>query len=231
MGYAIIALTLAVKLLLLPLSISQTKQQKKMADLKPKLDELKVLHKEDKMKQQEEQLRIMREHNVNPAAGCLPLVVQIILIISLYQVFVSYLGPDAQINGEKVHTQFFLWDLAKPDGLYILPILAGITQFIFSAMLTPAKPVAVRKDDSKPEVVEKEDFASAMAQVQTQMLYFTPIMTGVVALGFASGLSLHWVISNLFSIVQQYFTVGFGNLNSHLAKIRDIIKTNRTTKS
>lgn len=230
MGYAIITLTLAAKLLLLPLSITQTKQQKKMADLKPKFDELKEKHKDDKMKQQEEQLRIMREHNVNPAAGCLPLIVQIILIISLYQVFVQYLGPEAQINGEKVHTQFFFWDLAKPDPWYLLPILAGITQFIFSAMLTPAQSVAVRKDDSKKEVAEKEDFASAMQQVQGQMLYLTPIMTGLVAVGFASGLSLHWVVSNLFSIIQQYFTVGLGHLNSHLTKIRDIINRNKQSK-
>jgi YidC/Oxa1 family membrane protein insertase len=229
-GLAIIALTLIIKTLTLPLTNSATKTQKKMAQLKPHFDEIKQKHKEDKMKQQEEQLKLMKEHNVNPAAGCVPILVQIVLLITLYNVFVQYLGPDAQIDGEKVHTTFAYLDLAKTDPLFILPIVAGITQFILGAMLTPAKPIEVRKNDSKEEIEQKEDFAQTLQQVQSQMLYLTPIMTGVISLSFPSGLALYWVVSNIYSIIQQYYIVGTDHLVSHLKQIRDIITRKATTK-
>jgi YidC/Oxa1 family membrane protein insertase len=226
-GLAIIALTILVRTLTLPLTLSATKQQKKMLDIKPHLDQIKKNHKDDKLKQQEEQLKLMREHNINPAAGCLPLIVQVILLISLYHVFMNYLGPDAQINGQKVFTQFAYLDLAKPDPFYILPILAGITQFVLSAMMTPASSVAVRKNDSEKEVHEKEDFAQAMQQVQGQMLYLAPVMTILFSLTFPSGLALYWVVSNFYSIIQQHYTIGWQHYNSHMQGIRDIIRNKK----
>lgn len=229
-GFAIIALTLIIKTLTLPLTNSATKTQKKMAELKPHFDEIKEKHKEDKMKQQEEQLKLMKEHNVNPAAGCVPILVQIVLLITLYNVFVKYLGPEAQINGEKVHVMFGYLDLSKADPFYILPIIAGITQFILGAMMTPAKSIDIRKNDSEVEKEQKEDFAQAMQQVQGQMLYLAPVMTAVVSLSFPSGLALYWTVSNIYSIVQQYFIVGLVHLNSHIKQIRDIITRKGATQ-
>lgn len=230
-GYAIIALTLIIKTLTLPLTNSATKTQKKMADLKPHFDEIKTKHKDDKMKQQEEQLKLMKEHKVNPAAGCLPIIVQVVILIILYNVLVQYLGPEATINGEKVHSNFFYLDLAKADPYFILPIIAGVTQFILGAMMTPAQSIAIRKNDSETEKEQKEDFAQAMQQVQGQMLYLTPIMTAVVSVSFPSGLALYWVVSNIYSIIQQYFIVGTTHLISHFKQIRDIItRKGETTK-
>ena len=228
-GFAIIALTLIIKTLTLPLTNSATRTQKKMAELKPHFDEIKEKHKDDKIKQQEEHLRIMKEHKVNPAAGCVPILVQIVLLVTLYHVFVQYLGPDAQINGQTVNTTFGYLDLSKPDPFYAIPTIAGITQFILGAMMTPAQSVAVRKNDSEKEKEQKEDFAQAIQQVQGQMLYLAPIMTVIISLSFPSGLALYWTVSNIYSIVQQYFTVGLQHFNSHIKQIRDIIARKNAT--
>jgi YidC/Oxa1 family membrane protein insertase len=218
MGLAIIALTLIIRALMVPLTLPATKAQKKMMDLKPHLDELKETHKDDKQKLQEAQLKLYQEHGVNPLAGCLPYVIQIIILIELYRVLVQYLGPDAKIDNQAVHTGFLWLDLAKHDALYILPVLAGVSQFILSKMMNPTKALAIKKNDSKEEKKDKQDFAEAMQEVQGQMVYMMPIMTTVISLNFPSGLALYWVIGNIFSIIQQYYITGLGGLQDFFKK-------------
>ena len=218
MGLAIIALTIIIRAILVPLTLPATKAQKKMAAMKPHLDALKEKHKDDKAKLQEEQIKLYQEHGINPVAGCLPIFVQIFLLIVLYNVLVKYLGPDAKIGNEAVNTGFAWLDLAKHDQFYVLPLLAGITQFILSKMMTPTKALEVRKNDSKEEKKDKQDFAEAMQEVQGQMVYMMPIMTTIVSLQFPSGLALYWVVGNLFSIIQQYFITGWGSLPSLFGK-------------
>jgi YidC/Oxa1 family membrane protein insertase len=212
-GLAIIALTLIIRSVLLPILLPAAKAQKKMADLKPKLDELKVKHADDKKKFQEEQLNLYKEHGINPLTGCLPNIVQIIILLALYNVLHKYLGANAKINGHAVNTLFLWLNLSKPDVLYILPLVAGVTQFILSKMMLPTKVLKVHKGDSKIEKKEKEDFAETMAEVQGQMVYMMPIMTAVISVNFPSGLALYWVVGNIFSIVQQYFISGWGGLS------------------
>lgn len=214
MGLAIIALTILLRAIMVPLTLPATKAQKKMADLKPHLDELKEKHKDDKMKLQEAQLKLYQEHGINPAASCLPYIVQIIVLIVLYQVLVKYLGPDAKIDGKLVNTGFFYLDLAKHDQYYIFPVIAGVTQFILSKMMIPTKALEVKKNDLQEEKKDKQDFAEAMQEVQGQMVYMMPIMTTIVSLNFPSGLALYWVVGNVFSIIQQYFITGWGGLSS-----------------
>lgn len=211
-GLAIIALTLLIRALLVPILLPASKAQKKMADLKPKIDELKELHGSDKKKLQEEQMKLYQEHGINPISGCLPNIVQIIILITLYQVLIKYLGPGAKINGHAVNTGFLLWNLSKSDPFYILPVIAGITQFVLSKMMTPSRPLPIHKGDTKQEKKEKEDFAETMMEVQGQMVYMMPIMTTIISIKFPSGLALYWVVGNLFSIVQQYFISGWGGL-------------------
>jgi YidC/Oxa1 family membrane protein insertase len=211
-GLAIIALTVIIRAILVPILLPATKAQKKMADLKPKLDELKHTHKDDKKKLQEEQLKLYQEHGINPLSGCLPNVVQIIILLALYNVLHKYLGPGAKIDGQAVNTSFLWLNLAKADQYYILPVIAGITQFILSKMMTPTKALTVRKNDSKEEKKEKEDFADTMAEVQGQMVYMMPIMTTIISINFPSGLALYWVVGNIFSIIQQVIITGWGGL-------------------
>jgi len=93
LGLSIIALTLLIKVVLLPLVIPTIKSAKKMQELKPALDKLKAKHT-DKTKLQQAQLELYRQHGINPAAGCLPQIVQIIVLIALYQVFLKGFSPD-----------------------------------------------------------------------------------------------------------------------------------------
>ncbi len=216
-GLAIIALTVLIRALLLPFTLPATRTQKKMVELKPKLDELKAQHGHDKRKLSEEQLKLYQEHGVNPLGGCLPQIVQIVLLIVLYQVFITFLDPTKghkppMINGNPVHTAFLWWDLAKKDQFYVLPVLAGITQFIMSKMMLPNTKLEIKKNDSKAEKKEKEDIADVMQEVQGQMVYMMPVMTVFFSLNFPSGLALYWIVGNICSIVQQYFITGWGSL-------------------
>jgi len=223
LGLSIIALTLLIKVVLLPLVIPTIKSAKKMQELKPALDKLKAKHT-DKTKLQQAQLELYRQHGINPAAGCLPQIVQIIVLIALYQVFMKFLG-QSEVGGITLNPSFFYLNLNKPDPFYILPILAGATQFIFSLMMQSGLEAHVKNPQKSTEKKKEEDSLEMAQSMQTQMVYMMPIMTSVISFNFQSGLVLYWVISTVFSIIQQYYFSGWGGLVPFLAKFR-IIKVN-----
>ena len=129
-GLAIIALTVAIRAVLVPLTIPSIKAQQKMLEIQPEIEKLKKKHKGDKPGLQKAQLELMKTHGVNPGAGCLPQIVQIAILIALYQVFNNFL-TGGQIDGQTV-TMNFLWlDLSRPDQFYIFPVLAGLTQLVY----------------------------------------------------------------------------------------------------
>src|SRR5260221_4794302 len=132
-GLAIIALTILLRVLLIPLSLPTLKSQKKMRDLKPELDKLKTKHKGDAKAMQAAQMQLYKEHNVNPFSGCLPYILQLVIIIALYNVLRSFV-PDAAKQGFLIQTQFLGLNLSKPDPSRIIPIFAAVTQLILSLM-------------------------------------------------------------------------------------------------
>lgn len=205
LGLGIIALTLIIRTLLTPLSLPSIRNIKKMQDLKPMLDEVKKKYGSDKKKMLEEQARLYREHGLNPLSGCLPNILQFVVLIALYNAFIS------SLKVAEVRTQFLVWDLASPDKFYVLPVLAGLTQLIYSKMLT----AAIEKQPPKTKE-EKESIADMTQNMQSQMLYLMPLMTTVISAGLPSGLGLYWVVTTVFSIVQQYFTSGLGGLKEWL---------------
>ncbi len=223
LGLAIIALTVLFRGVLVPFSVSSIRSAKKMQDLKPHLDKLKIKHK-DKTILQKAQLDLYKEHGINPAAGCLPQIIQLILLISLYQVFIRFLNGDGT-NGVDINTRFLWLDLSKSDPLYILPVLAGLTQLVFSLMMRSGleqhktTKIATKKTKEKQE--DALDMASAM---QSQMLFMMPAMTTLVALRFPSGLALYWVITTLFSALQQYIIAGPGGLALYWKKAATFLK-------
>ena len=223
-GFAIILFTLILRGILAPLSIPTMKTQKKMQELKPHLDKLKTLHGNDKAKLQQEQLRLYKEHNINPLAGCLPFILQFAALILLYQGLNSFLNTP-QVNGVTINTMFFGIDLAKEDHTYILPILAGITQLILSVMILPgveshdlipdnAKSKKLKKENKKEENVQ--DMAES---IQKQMVFMIPLMTAFAALKFPAGLAVYWVASTVVSIGQQWVVSGPGGLKMYWNKI------------
>lgn len=220
LGLSIISLTVLVKLVLIPFVLPSLKSAKKMQELKPHLDKLKAKHTDKKVLQQA-QLDLYKEHGVNPLGGCLPQIVQILVLISLYQVFMKFLGQPS-VEGITVNSNFLYMDLNKPDKTYIMAILAGLTQFIFSLMMQSGVESHVQNPPQKKEKQKEEDSLEMAQTMQQQMLYMMPIMTTVISINFQSGLILYWVVSTIFSIGQQYYFSGLGGLKPLLAKLKII---------
>jgi len=218
-GLAIIAFTVLIRLLLFPLSVPTLKSQKKMREIQPELAKLKKQYGDDNKKMQMAQLELYKKHNINPLSGCLPYLLQFVVIIALYSVLQSFVQKAGGM-GIAVNTRFFWLDLSKPDMLRVIPILAGVTQLALSLMILPGKerhdliPDTAKtkklKEANKQEA-KTQDMAEAMQQ---QMVFLMPVMTGVLALNFPSGLGLYWVATTVFSIVQQWIISGPGGLVS-----------------
>ncbi|KKR50941.1 MAG: Preprotein translocase YidC subunit [Candidatus Curtissbacteria bacterium GW2011_GWA1_40_16] len=234
LGFAIILLTVLIRLALWPLTAAQLKSTQKMAALKPHLDRIKAEHGHDKVKHQEEVTKLYKEHNVNPLAGCLPLLLQIPVFIGLYQVLLKIVDLKNadfinNINNmlyskslylDKIpNTSFFGFRLEdKPSdwshvGFIILaiPLLTGLFQFVQSKMLMPQQQ-AVSKKPAK----EKESTEDAMASMQSQMVYIMPAMIAFFSYGFPVGLSLYWNTFTIIGIIQQYTISGAGSFNKYL---------------
>lgn len=221
LGLAIILLTILVKIALIPLSLPAMKSVQKMQALKPKLDALKNKHKDPKSLQMA-QLQLYKDNGVNPASGCLPQIVQLIILIALYQVFIKFL-EQGSLNGVALNLHFLWLDLGKPDPYYILPFLAGLSQLVFSLMMQSGVESHVSSPKKKDEKKKEEDSLEMAQAIQQQMIFMMPLMTVIIALKFPSGLSLYWVVSTIAQAVQQYFTSGWGGIPRYFAKIQSLL--------
>lgn len=218
-GIAIILLTLLIRFLMVPLSLPMLRSQKKMKALKPELDKLKAQYKGDAKAMQVAQMELYKKNNINPLAGCLPYILQLVVIISLYSVLRNFV-PDALKQGFVIQTNFLGLDLSKADPTRIIPVLAAVTQLILSLMILPGReghdlvPNNAKTKKLK-ELNKKEEGTMEMAEtMQKQMVFMMPLMTGWIALGFPAGLGLYWVITTIFSIVQQWVVSGPGGLEN-----------------
>ncbi|MBM0065391.1 YidC family membrane integrase SpoIIIJ [Bacillus gibsonii] len=180
-GIAIIALTVLIRLVIMPLMIKQTKSMKAMQLLQPEMQRLREKHSaKDQVTQQKLQKELMglyQEKGVNPFAGCLPLVIQMPILLALYHAIMR----TTEIKGNT-----FLWfTLDVPDPIFLLPIIAGGATFIQQKMM--------------------------MVQNNPQMkilLYLMPIMITVFGFFLPSAVILYWVVGNVFMIAQTYFITG-----------------------
>ncbi|MDB5055696.1 MAG: Membrane protein insertase YidC [Bacilli bacterium] len=121
-GLSILFVTLVIRLLILPLTIKQYRSSKQMQALQPEIKKMKEKYKDDAKKQQEETMKLFQQNGVNPLAGCLPLLVQMPILIALYQ---------AIMHNQEIHNHTFLWlNLGEKDHLYILPAIAALTTFL-----------------------------------------------------------------------------------------------------
>lgn len=224
LGFAIILLTLLVRGVLVPFTLPSMRAAKKLAKLKPQLDALKKKYGKDPKVFQQKQLEFYKEHNVNPAGGCLPYIAQFIVLIALYRVFIDALGDGSVIG----NAHFLLWDLKVKDTTYILPIVAGVLQLVTSVAIMPA--VENEPEKRKGTKEQKEDVAEMAQSMQQQMVFLMPIMTVVFALQFPAGLALYWVITTAFSLVQQLAISGPGGLVKYLNKFRGV-QNGKSTRS
>ena len=186
-GIAIIILTILVRLILLPLTLKQEKSMKKMRDIQPELDKLKEKYKDKPQEFQKATAEIYKEHNVNPLAGCLPLLIQMPIFIALYYVF----SGNSILNEAS-----FLWfNLKQPDKLFmfgtfainLLPILNTVVTFVQQKMISNA---------SKGQETNT---------TMQSMMYTMPVLMLVLFYNMPSGVTLYYLISGILSVAQQYF--------------------------
>jgi len=239
LGFSIIILTIIVRFFLYPLVSSQLKSSKKMQMLTPHLSRVKERHKGDHKKLQQETMKLYKEHGINPLAGCLPVLVQMPIILGLYTLLQRIVSNDAAQSIKEVNKLVFVkslelttaWDLSffglplgeNPSQLLakigilalFVPIATGLFQLIMSKMLVSPKPTGTKELQKQAE--KKEDFASAF---QTQSLYIFPVMIGFFSYTFPIGLSLYWNTFTIFGIIQQYKILGWGGLEEWKKKIK-----------
>ena len=206
MGLAIIALTVIFKVVTLPLNLRMLRSQRRMQQLRPELQKLKDVHGSDRMALAQAQMDLYKAEGVSPTGSCLPLLLQIPFLFGLYAAFrfVVDLKDVAQLNDHLYSSWLylsslsdlnlhFLWaDLSKTDSLFILPVLAGLSQFVLTKMMTPAMP---KVEKAKKAEASLED---SLAAAQGQMVYLFPIMTFLINLSFPAGLGLYWTAGNIF---------------------------------
>ena len=199
------------------------------------MNELKAKYGSDKQRLSQEQMKLYQERGFNPAMGCLPMMLQIPLLIALYNALLQApgltgsalggilipfvpnpLGPDATLD---VTAHWLPWitqcvnngvthhGLSCSDPLYILPVIAGLLQLVSSAMFQPANP---------PKNMDPQQ------KMMQTMSYYFPILTVIFASQYAAGLSLYWITTTLFGIVQQYIVNGWGQLPRFLPFLKRI---------
>jgi YidC/Oxa1 family membrane protein insertase len=208
-GLAIIFFTILIRLITHPLTVQQIKGTQKMQEFQKSKEwqELQKKYKDDKQKMQQEQMKLYREMGINPLGSCLPTLIQFPIIIGLYQAIIralavtpmqmvslnSHLYPFLDVSKLlPVNNQFLWMDLSQPERLYIfgfgvpvLAIIVVITTYMQSKLMTPP---------SQP--------GEQGAQMTQAMNMYMPLFMGYLALTFASGLSLYFVVSNVFTIAQ-----------------------------
>lgn len=197
-GIVIILLTIIVRLVLTPLTISQTKSMAKMQKLQPAIQELQKKYKDDKQKLQQETMEFYKQNNVNPLAGCLPLLLQLPVFFALFQALrtpsaiitnvlgqpfipVYMFGNIRNILMNIPNTKYdFLWlNLNMRDPFFILAILMVATMFISTKMTTT---------DPKQRLIT----------------YLMPVVFGVISWNLPAGILVYWVTTNIWSIGQQW---------------------------
>jgi YidC/Oxa1 family membrane protein insertase len=202
-GWSIIFVTIIVRLILLPSFLHQARatqrNQQKMKDVQHRIDEAKKTHKNDKAKQAEETMKIYREAGINPASGCLPLIVQLPVLLALYRVFFSGLTPDTyhflySFVAHPVSLSFAFLGINLSTPSIVFGIVAGVFQFIQMKYLSPTP-------QNQPGA--NEEAAAMMASMQKNMIYIFPAMTVFISLRLPAALALYWSVSTLFGILQQ----------------------------
>lgn len=179
-GVSIILVTILIRIILLPLMIKQMKSTKAMQEIQPQIQALKEKYSSKDQKTQQklnqETMLLFQKNNINPMAGCLPILIQMPILIAFYH---------AIMRTSEISQHTFLWfDLGARDPYFILPVLAALGTFVQQKIMMRGQP-----DNPQMKI----------------MLYVMPIMILVFAVSLPSALSLYWVVGNIFSIVQSIF--------------------------
>jgi len=203
-GLVIIVVTVLLRLVVYPLTSSSIKAQRSLQELQPKLEALKKQYASEQQKLAQATMELYRNNKVNPFASCLPLLIQLPILIALYWVMRDGLAstnlsgslyPFVSNPGVINPISFGFFNLSKPN--VILAILAGVAQFLqaktMNRQVPPKEAGAGGKDENMMVIMNK------------QMLYMMPIMTVLIGFSLPAGLTLYWFWSTLLMALQQYY--------------------------
>jgi YidC/Oxa1 family membrane protein insertase len=207
-GLAIILVTVLIRVLLYPLTKKQMQSMKKMQAVQPKMKELQEKYGKDREKLAQKQMELYREEGVNPAGGCLPLLIQMPILFAFYYALLT-LGPKLDepflwipslafptyFGGMSWLTPVTVQHILSPEVLpyLVLPVVYIVSQFFMQRMSQAANP-------------------SSMPGSTNTIMMLMPVMFGYITLIVPSGLTLYWVTSNILQIIQQGFTTGWTGL-------------------
>ncbi len=181
---SIVLLTVSVRAVLFPLTVRQVRNMRTMQELKPEVNEIRSRYKDDRQKQQEAMMELYRERQVNPLASFLPILVQVPVFVTMYQVVRSHeeTFPSFASGG-------LLWfsDLTRPDPYFLLPVLSA-------SLLVVAGEVAARNVDPQ----------------QRRLMRFMPVALTALIARFPAGLFVYWVTSNTVTLTQNVLIYRFG---------------------
>ena len=199
-GVAIVVLTILVRIVFIPLSIKTLRAQRDLARLQPKIKELQDKHKNDKTALGQATMALYKEQKVNPLGGCLPLLIQLPILLALYKAFslglkpeslgvlYSFVGDPGVINLTSLG--FIGLDQKSPS----LAILAGVLQWVQAKQSTHnQKSGGTGQLDATAKIMSR------------QMLYFFPILIIIIAWNLPTGLAIYWIVTTLFSIAEQFY--------------------------
>ncbi len=233
LGFSLILLTVLIRLILHPLTVKQLESAHKMSKLKPEMDKLHKQFGSDKQKLQQEQLRLYQQAGINPAAGCLPLLLQMPILIALYNLFFQLLDNsdlNTVVKGinsvvyfpflriESLDLSFLGVSLAhKPNEwqkvgwwLLLIPVVTGLLQYWQTKTMSPKDSSLVASSTSAPPKIvstgqapQEKKEEDISTTMQKQMTIMMPLMIGFFAYSFPVGLSLYWNTFTVFGIIEQ----------------------------
>ncbi|MCC6313162.1 MAG: membrane protein insertase YidC [Thermomicrobiales bacterium] len=203
-GIAIVAFTIIIKTLLLPLTVQSIRSSKAMQELQPKIKELQKKHGKDRQRISQETMLLYQQHRVNPMAGCLPMIVQIPVFFGLYSAI-----RNLATGGVGIWSEPFLWlpHLNSPDPWHILPILAAVFQFVQTKMMRPSG----QGKASDPQQA-----------MMNSMMNFMPLTVILFGWNFAAGPVIYWATQSAYSVVQQWLITGWGSLLDWVPGLPDL---------
>lgn len=248
LGLAIIFFSFFLRLALNPLTKPYIDSMRKMKEIAPKIEKIKKKFKDDKIKIAQAQADLYKQYKINPGAGCLPYILQIVVFVAFFRVFslTLYGGGDITTKfnnllypplkfsqNDFVNTKFLYLDVSKPDvfNFSFLPfpvpgplvVLAAFVQFLSSRISLPTS-LAYKKSAEKTK--EKTD--DMQATVQQSMIYTIPLMTLFFGISFPSGLVLYWLLFSLMQFVQQYQSYEGENLFKTLFLKLSLLKSDES---
>jgi len=182
-GMSIIFLTLLVKVVLFPFSLSQIRSMEGMKKIQPELKKIQEKYKNNPEEQQRKMMELYQKNKVNPLGGCLPLLLQLPILLALFQV----LRVPENFNIDFTNASFLTMDLTKSHSYWLLAVISGLTSFLQQKMTT----------------------VSTADTSQSTMMYVMPVFMGYITYTLKAGIGVYWVASTVIGIIQQWVITRF----------------------